>query len=110
MITDDKIRDEKLQYGINREAVKISVLSSGKIDTYEYLAGEEILPSNQRQIIEQVKFAYDPFGKALKNQTEKHVGALKSLNPYDKKDQLKQVEGIFSQNLMNDLIQVKKIC
>ena len=110
MIIDDKIRDEKLQYGINREAVKISVLSSEKIDTYEYLAGEEILPSNQRQIIEQVKFAYDPFGKALKNQTEKHVGALKSLNPYNKKDQLKQAEGIFSQNLMNDLIQVKKNC
>ena len=46
MITDDQIEDEKLQYDINREAVKISALSSGKIDKYEYLNGEEILPSN----------------------------------------------------------------
>ena len=41
----DKIRDEKLQYDINREAVKISVVSSGKIDKYEYLTGKEGLPS-----------------------------------------------------------------
>ena len=45
---DHKIRDEKLQYDINREVAKISAgLSSGKIDKYEYLTGEEILPSNQ---------------------------------------------------------------
>ena len=54
MTIDDKIRDEKLHYDINRAAAKISALSSGKIDKYEYLRGEEILPSNQRQIIEQV--------------------------------------------------------
>ena len=40
MIIDDKIRDKKLQYNINREAVKISALSSEKIDQYEYLTGE----------------------------------------------------------------------
>ena len=57
MTIDDKIRDEKLQYDINREAAKISVLSSRKTDKYEYLTGEEILPSNQRQIIGQGKFA-----------------------------------------------------
>ena len=50
MTIDDKIRDEKLQYHINREAAQISALSSGKIDKYEYPTGEEILPSNQRQI------------------------------------------------------------
>ena len=43
---DDQIRDENLQYYINREAAKISTLSSGKIDQYEYLTGEEILPPN----------------------------------------------------------------
>ena len=48
MIIDDQIRDEKLQYDINREAAKISTLSSGKIDKYEYLTGEKILPSNQQ--------------------------------------------------------------
>ena len=52
------MRDEKLQYDINREAAKISALSSGKIDKYEYLTGEEILPSNQQQIIEQAKYSY----------------------------------------------------
>ena len=68
-MTTDKIRDEKLQYDINREAAKIA-LPSGKIDKYEYLTGEVILPSNQRQIIEQAKFAYSPLGKAFEKQTE----------------------------------------
>ena len=52
MIIDDKIRDQKLQYDINREVVKISASSSGKINKNEYLTSEEITPSNQRQIIE----------------------------------------------------------
>ena len=50
MTIDDQIRDEKLQYDINREAAKISALSSNKISKYEYLTGEEILPFNQKQI------------------------------------------------------------
>ena len=70
MTIDDKIRDEKLQYDINREAAKISALSSGKIDKYEYLTGEEILLSDQRRVIEQVKFTYYPLGKTLYKQTE----------------------------------------
>ena len=41
MTIDDKIRDEKLQYNIDRETVKISALSSGKIDKYEYVTGEK---------------------------------------------------------------------
>ena len=49
MTIDDQIEDEKLQYDINREAAKISALSSGKINKYEYLTGEEILPSNQQK-------------------------------------------------------------
>ena len=47
MTTDGKIRGEKLQYNINREAAKISALSSGEIDKYEYLTVEEITPSNR---------------------------------------------------------------
>ena len=70
MTIGDKIRDEKLQYNINREAAKISALSSGKIDKYEHLTGEEILSSNQRQIIEQAKFAYSPLGKAFDKKTK----------------------------------------
>ena len=68
MTIDDQIRDEKLQYNINREAAKISALSSNKIGKYEYLTGEEILPSNQKQIKEQAKFTYSPFGKAFEKQ------------------------------------------
>ena len=52
MTIDDKFRDEKLQYDIDREAAKISASSSGKIDKYEYLTGEEILPLDQRRVIE----------------------------------------------------------
>ena len=55
---DDKIRDEKLQYDINREAANISALLSSKIDEYEYLADKIKLPSDQGRIIEQVKFTY----------------------------------------------------
>ena len=58
MARDLKIRDEKLQYDINRKTAKISTLSSGKIDVYEYLTGEEILPSDQSRIIEQAMFTY----------------------------------------------------
>ena len=68
MTNDDKIKDEKLQYDINREAAKISALSSDKYDKYEYLTGGEILPSDQSRIIEHVKFTYSPLGKALEKQ------------------------------------------
>ena len=84
MIIDDQTRDEKLQYHINREAAKISALSSGKISKYKYLTGEEILPSNQQQIIEQAKFTYSPLGKAfekqiktIEDQGQKQVDKLK---------------------------------
>ena len=65
MTINDQVRDEKLQYDINREAAKISALSSGKIDKYEYLTDKEILPSNQQQIIEQAKFTYSPLRKTF---------------------------------------------
>ena len=65
MAINDQIRDEKLQYDINREAAKISVLSSGEIRKYQYLTGEDILPSNQQQITERDKFSYSLFGKAF---------------------------------------------
>ena len=70
MTIDDQIRDEKLQYDINTEAVKTSVLSTGKSSKYEYLTGEDILPSNQKQIIEQAKFTYSPLRKAFEKQTK----------------------------------------
>ena len=101
MTIDDKIRDEKLQYDINREAAKISALSSGKIDKYEYLTGEKILRSNQKQIIKQARFPYSPLGKAFEKQTEKQVDVIKTLDPLDR------IVAIFSKNLINDLIRAK---
>ena len=68
MTINDQIRVEKLQYDINREAAKISALSSGKIHKYEYLTGEDILLSNQQQIIEQAKFTYSLLGKVFEKQ------------------------------------------
>ena len=61
MTKDDKIRDEKLQYDID-----ISALSLGKTDKYEYLTGEEIVPSDQRRVIEEAKFTHSPLGKTYK--------------------------------------------
>ena len=99
MTVEDQIKDEKLQYDINREAAKISALSSSKIDKYEYLTGEEILPSNQQQMIQQAKFTYSPLGKAFKKQIktiedqgEKQVKAIQYnkqiVNKDDYKDKL----------------------
>ena len=68
MTVEDQIRDEKLLYDNNRDATKISALSSEKTGIYEYLTGDEILPSNQQQIIEQAKFTYSPLGKAFEKQ------------------------------------------
>ena len=95
MTINDQIMDEKLQYDIKREAAKISALSSSKIYKYEYLTGEDILPSNQQQIIEQAKFPYSPLGKAfekqiktIEDQGEKQIDALKDLKP---KEQTKSI-------------------
>ena len=65
MTIDDKIKDEKLQHAINREAAVISALSSGKINKYEYLTDEEILPPDERRVKEQTKFTYSPIEKAF---------------------------------------------
>ena len=87
MTIDDQIKDEKLQYEIIREATKISALSSNKISKYKYLTEEEILPSNQKWIIEQAKFTYSPLGKAfqkqiktIEDQGKQQVKALEDLN------------------------------
>ena len=96
MTINDQIKDGKLQYDIDREAAKISALSSGKIHKYEYLTGEDILPSNQQQIIEQTKFTYSPLGKAFEKQTKtiedhgkKQVEVLENLKP---KEETKPIE------------------
>ena len=91
MTINDQIKDEKLQYDINREAAKISALSSGKLHKYEYRTGEDILPSNQKQIIEQTKFTYSRLGKAIdeqiktiEDQGKNQVHALENLKPIER--------------------------
>ena len=96
MTINNQIKDEKLQYNINTEAAKVSALSSGKLHQYEYLTGEDILPSTQQQIIEQTKFTYSPFGKAfdkqiktIEHQGKKQVDALEKLK---RKEETKLIE------------------
>ena len=120
MTVNNQIRDEKLQFDISRKAAEISALSSGKIDKYEYVTGNEILPSNQQQIIEQTKFTYSPLGKAfekqiktIKDQGEKQVEALKGLKPkeqtkpIDNKSHNKNNQSITA-NIFNNLIKKRK--
>ena len=82
MSINDQIKDEKLQYDINREVAKTSAVSLGKIDKYEYLTGEKILPSNQKQLIEQAKFTYCPlskvFGKQIKTVKDQRERQIKT--------------------------------
>ena len=110
MTINNQIRDGKLQYDINREAAKISVLSSGKFHKYEYLTGEDILPSNQQQTIEQAKFTYSPLGKAfekqiktIEDQGKKQVDALENLNQKKKQNQLR-IKLVINQKLQLYLI------
>ena len=65
MTIDYQIKNKKPQYDINREVAKISALSSGKINKYEYFTGEEILPSYIKLIMEQTKFTYSSLGIAF---------------------------------------------
>ena len=108
----DKIRDEKPQYDINRQAAKIWALSSGKIDTYKFLTDEEILwskekYSDQRRVIEKAKFTYSPLGKALKEQR-------KTIEDQGKK-QIKTIEDhrkqlLDSNELIKKWFEYKQIC
>ena len=115
MTIEDQIKDKKLQYNINREAAKISALSSGKIDKYEYLTGEEILPSNQQQIIQQAKFnsplgkALEKQGKTIEDQGEKQVDALKTL--YKKLPSIKDFAPTekFNLEIINEIKRIEEI-
>ena len=87
----DKIRDQKIHNDVIREATNILVLSTWKIDKHEYLTvGEQ-----------------DKSRRCFKKQKDEKIAALISLNPPNEKDELKQIENIFLQNLMNDLIHTK---
>ena len=108
MTINDQIRDEKLQYDINRKADKISALTSENFHKYEYLTGEDTLPSNQRQIIQQAKFTYSPLGKAfekqiktIEDQGKKKVEALNTLNILRSNNQL-TIKNAAPKNALNN--------
>ena len=99
MTNDDRIRDEKLPFNINRETAKNSIIFQNK---HEYLTIENTPPFNRRQITEQAMFTYCPLRKDLEKKTEKEVKVPNSTS--NKKGELKQIEGIFPKNMLNDLI------
>ena len=113
-----KIKDEQLQHHIKGETAKISALSWGKIDKYEYLAREEIFPSDQSRIIEQAKFTYSPLSKAFEKlmkiiegqEEKKQVEALKNLKPITTKLPIKYPipENALSEEDKNELNKIKE--
>ena len=118
MSFDDKVKHEKLQYDIYREAAEISALSSAKIDKYEYLTGQNILPSDQSRIIEQAKFTYSPLVKAfekqiktIEEQGKKQVEALENLKTNTQKLTIKEVipENTLTKKAKNKLNKIREI-
>ena len=96
MTINDQIWDEKIQYDIYRKAVKISALSSGKSCKYQHLTGEDILPSNQEQTIQQTKFTYSPLGKTFEKQIKKIEDQdEKQIKVIPDQGQVKTIKSIF---------------
>ena len=115
MTINDQIRDEKLQYDINREAAKISALSSGKIHKSECLTGAEILPSNQQQLIEQAKIFFllqEKQIKTIEGQGQKQVEALKTKIIKDKLDNNppinKEIYDKILEKRMNEILEMSR--
>ena len=106
MTIGDQIRDEKLKHDINRETAKITALSSGEIHKYERLTGEDILPLNQQQIIEQAKFTSSPLGKDLKKQTktieDQSVKQVKALNNVKSNNEKLTIEDMIPKSALNN--------
>ena len=105
MTIDDQIKD----------AAKISALSSDENRQHEYLTGENILPSNQQQIIEKAKFTYSPLGKAfeqqiktIKDQGEKQVEALNNLKLKEETKPIKDTRNNKAKAIFNELINERK--
>ena len=89
-ILNRKIKQNESQYDLDREAAKISALSSNNLDKYELLTGEDL--GLKPSIIEQAKFEYLPLGKVFNkglSKEDKKEGILKGLkNIKDKNEEL----------------------
>ena len=115
MTLDDQIKYEKLQYDINRKAAKISALSSGKFNKYEYFTSEELLPSNNQQIIEQAKFEYSPLGnafekqvKTIEDQGKKQIKALENLKLKEITQKEIKSDGAYNNYFIKELAKIQK--
>ena len=102
-----KLKMKKVKYDIDREVAKILVISSEKIDKYEYLTDEEILPSDQSRIIEQGKFAHSSLGKTFEKQIkviENKQGnklKLRVLKLEENREGTKSIEGLYFKRYEN---------
>ena len=94
-ILDNKIRANKAHYDLDRKAVKISALSSGELEKYEYLSGEDL--GYKPDVVQKTKFEYSPLGKVFNKGLDKDYkkeGLLKRLKDIEEKnkDQLDKIE------------------
>ena len=108
-ILDDKIKANKAQYDLDREAVKISALSSRKLEKYEYLTGDDL--GYTPDVIQKAKFEYSPLDKAFNkglDEEEKIEGLLKRLKNVECKNE-QQLEAIKDQG-ERQLNVIKKYC
>ena len=76
------MKNYNISRDISREVAKISALSSGEIDKYEYLTGEEILPSGQSRIVKKARLTYSPLDKAFEKQ-------IKTIEEQEEKNKLR---------------------
>ena len=87
-ILDNKIKSNKAQYDLDREATKISALSSGELEKYEYLTAEDL--GYKPDVIQKAKFEYSPFGKVFNkglDESDKKEGVLKRVKDIEDKNE-----------------------
>ena len=84
-ILDDKIKANQSQYYLDREAAKISALSSKELDKYEYLTVEDL--EYKPGVVEKVKFEYSPLGEALNNKVKSKTYKRNKVVNADKQDE-----------------------
>ena len=92
-IIDNKIKANKAQYDLDREAAKISALSSGELEKYEYLTGEDL--GYKPDVVQKAKFEYSPVGKVFNKGldiSDKKEGLLKRLKNIEGKNQLDAIK------------------
>ena len=100
-VLDRRIKQNESQYDLDREAAKISALSSNNLDKYELLTGEDL--GLKPSTVEQAKFEYSPLGKIFNKgltEKDKKEGLLKRLkNIEDKNEKPLEVKSKANENI-----------